>query len=464
MDGGAAQVNHSLQRRLAYMIGVAIVTAGLIAATASFLSAYFQAKRVQDDTLRNIALLSQERAEDAGDPQDELIDDTGLKLMVVRLSQPGGPGWLSPKLRAGFHTLESDAGPMRIYVDDSGRGRPVAVAQPTAVRDEMALASALRTFIPVLVLLPILVWLTGYIVKSELAPLRWLAQRLDAQSPADPHPVRDPSVPAELQPFVHAINRLLTSINHLMGAQRRFIADAAHELRGPLTALSLQAQNLEEAPSLQAMRERIDPLKSGIERARRLTEQLLNLARTQAGRDESRLLDLSALAREIMEEFVPIAEARGIDLGLAEIDRGEVVARPDTLRLIVKDALDNALAYTPAGGQVTIRIRREGEDAVVEILDTGPGIPVAHRELVFEPFYRIPGSPGNGSGLGLAIARDAASRAGGVVTLHDGPEGTGLLFRYTQKSRPGGLRSEQRAGSRNQAPGILAEGRGGGTG
>jgi two-component system OmpR family sensor kinase len=439
MDGGAPQVTHTLQQRLAYMIGVAIVTAGLIAAVASFLSAYFQAKWSQDDTLRDIALLSQERPEEAGDPQDELIDDTGLKLVVVRLSQPGGPAWLPKNLRAGFHTLPSDAGLMRVYVTDSIHGRPVAVAQPTAVRDEMAMGSALRTFIPVLVLLPILVWLTGHIVKSELAPVRRLARRLDAQSPADPRAVPDPSVPGEIQPFVHAINRLLTSINHLMGAQRRFIADAAHELRGPLTALSLQTQNLEEAASLEAMRERIDPLKSGIERARRLTEQLLNLAKTQARGEDNQLLDLSALAREIMEEFVPAAEARGIDLGLAEIDRCEVVGRPDTLRLIVKDALDNALAYTPVGGQVTIRIKREGEEAVVEIVDTGPGIPLTHRELVFEPFYRIPGSPGNGSGLGLAIARDAAFRAGGVVTLHDGPDGLGLLFRYAQKAQAASL-------------------------
>src|SRR3982075_3435550 len=140
-----------------------------------------------------------------------------------------------------------------------------------------------------------------------------------------------------------------------------------------------------------------------------------------------------------MEEFVPVAEARGIDLGLAEeIDGRRVVGRPDTLRLIVKDALDNALAYTPAGGQVTIRIRHEGDDTVVEILDSGPGIPLAHRERVFEPFYRIPGSPGRGSGLGLALARDAAARAGGVVTLHDGTDGLGLLFRYTQKSQPNG--------------------------
>jgi two-component system OmpR family sensor kinase len=441
MDGGAPKVNHSLQQRLAYMIGLAIVVAGLIAAVASFFFAYFEAEQLQDETLRDIALLTADRlgnakADDAGDPQDELIDDTGLKLVVVRLSQPGRPAWLPQSLRPGFHTLESDMGRVRVYVSDASQGRPTAVGQPTAVRDQMAMDSALRTLIPVLILLPVLVWLTTHIVNSELAPLRRLAERLDAQSPEDPHPVPDRRVPEEVRSFVHAINRLLTSINRLMGAQRRFIADAAHELRGPLTALSLQAQNLEEASSVEAMRERIDPLKAGIERARRLTEQLLNLAKAQAGKEENRRVDLSTMVRETMEEFVPAAEARGIDLGLAEIERLEVVARPDTLRLILKDALDNALAYTPVGGQVTIRLMREGPDVVIEVLDTGPGIPIGHREQVFEPFYRIPGSPGSGSGLGLAIARDAAARAGGIVTLHDGPGGLGLLFRYTQKCQP----------------------------
>jgi two-component system OmpR family sensor kinase len=343
---------------------------------------------------------------------------------------------LPQNLRPGFHTLDSEMGRMRVYVGDSSQGRPVAVAQPAAVREHMAMDSALRTLMPVLILLPVLVWLTMHIVDNELAPLRRMAERLDAQSPANPQPVPEQRVPQELRSFVRAINRLLTSINRLMGAQRRFIADAAHELRGPLTALSLQAQNLDEAASLETVRERIGPLKAGIERARRLSEQLLNLARTQAGKEEMQRVDLSAMARESMEEFIPAAEARGIDLGLAEIDRVEAVTRQEALRLVLNDALDNALAYTPAGGQVTVGLRREGEDIVMEVIDTGPGIPAAHRERVFEPFYRIPGSPGNGSGLGLAIAWDAAARAGGIVSLHDGPGGLGLLFRYTQKCQP----------------------------
>jgi two-component system OmpR family sensor kinase len=109
------------------------------------------------------------------------------------------------------------------------------------------------------------------------------------------------------------------------------------------------------------------------------------------------------------------------------------MAPPDTLRLVLKNALDNALSYTPRHGQVTVRLAPQGEEAVIEIVDTGPGIPALERERVFEPFYRIEGSPGQGSGLGLAIARDAAKRLGGRVTLRDRPGGTGLVFEYRQR-------------------------------
>jgi signal transduction histidine kinase len=217
--------------------------------------------------------------------------------------------------------------------------------------------------------------------------------------------------------------------------QRRFTADAAHELRSPFTALALQAKNVEKADSLHAVRERMVPLKSGIHRAHRVVEQLLSLARTQTESQRERV-DVSRLTRELIEHYQPLALQRGIDLGLEERERVEVIANANALTLILKNALDNALTYTPAQGEVTVRLFGEDGEAIVEVVDSGPGILAEERDRVFAPFYRIPGSPGDGSGLGLAIARDAAIRLGGDIRLSDRSGRSGLLFQYRQQRAP----------------------------
>jgi two-component system OmpR family sensor kinase len=144
-------------------------------------------------------------------------------------------------------------------------------------------------------------------------------------------------------------------------------------------------------------------------------------------------VDVSKMARELIAEYLPLAEARGIDLGLDEAGNIAVIAEPQTLRLVINNALDNALRYTPSSGEVTLRLYIEGDDTVIEVSDSGPGIPAAERERVFDPFYRIEGAGGQGSGLGLAIVRDAAARLGGKVSLHDRPDGPGLILRYRQR-------------------------------
>jgi two-component system OmpR family sensor kinase len=233
-------------------------------------------------------------------------------------------------------------------------------------------------------------------------------------------------------PFVHAINRLLERVNHLMAQQRRFIADAAHELRSPLTALSLQAQNLKSAGSLEIVHERIVPLQEGIERARLLTEQLLSLARTQSADSTASQINISTLARELIAEHLPFAEKKRIDLGIEEVAVFSLHADPESLRMIVKNALENAIKYTPAGGKVTLRLLTENDLGMIEIIDNGPGIKAAERERVFDPFYRIQDASVSGSGLGLAIAREAAFRLGGILSLHDAQDGSGLIVRYRQ--------------------------------
>ena len=434
-------MSRSLERHLSRTLALAIVLACLVAGAASFGFAYVEAQEFQDDTLRRIAVLADsEHLPRAGQASDGggADNDPEDRVLVMRLPPDAGtnlPAWLPSGLPPGFHTLGDSGGRWRVFVRQTKSGQGIAVAQETEVRNEMAENSALRTLVPLL-LLPLLIWLAVRLVRTELAPVRTLAQTLDEQPAGRPRPLPDGDVPDEIAPFVRAINRLLARVNELMGEQRRFIADAAHELRSPLTALSLQAQNLERADTPDAIRARVAPLKAGIERTRRLTEQLLSLAKSQAGAAAVAPLDVSSLARELIAEYLPLAEARSIDLGLEDVGGIVLAAEPQTLQLSLKNALDNALRYTPPGGEVTLRVYAEGVDAVIEVRDSGPGIADSERERVFAPFYRIEGAGGEGSGLGLAIARDAATRLGGTVTLDDRADGPGLVFRYRQPSAP----------------------------
>ncbi|TCV85364.1 two-component system OmpR family sensor kinase [Sulfurirhabdus autotrophica] len=421
------------------MLGSAILLTGLIAATASFFLAYSEAKEFQDDMLRQIAMLNQSITADTRLQNQQkiaseiLLSDPESRVVVIHIPGDRRPDWLAANLSSGFHTLSTTSEQLRVYVRDSSTGKRTVVAQPTDARNEIAIDSALRTLIPLLLLLPLLVWLVVWIVRTELAPITRLSRSLDEQSADRPQPIDDNSLPSEITPFVHAINRLLDRVNNLMGNQRRFIADAAHELRSPLTALSIQAQNLVKTGSLNEMRERVAPLQEGIERARQLTEQLLNLARTQAGIPGENKINVSEVARELIVEHLPFAEAKHIDLGLEEMAPLSITGAPDALRLMLKNALENALKYTHEDGEVTLRLLSDNGCPVIEVVDNGPGIPVSERERVFDSFYRITGTSGEGNGLGLAIAWEAAVRLGGNLSLHERKGGNGLVFRYAHR-------------------------------
>jgi two-component system, OmpR family, sensor kinase len=422
-------VSASLQRQLSLTLAGVIVAAGLAAAGGSFVAGYYEAQEFQDDALRQISALAP-----SATPHPEKESES--RILVMRLPSDSRPEWLPAKPAPGFQTFDGEHERMRAFVRALPSGETVVVAQATNVRDELALNSALRTLVPLLLLIPLLAWLTARVVARKLAPVRGLAAGLDGQSTDRLQTLSDAGIPEEIAAFVHAINRLLERVNRLMSEQRRFVADAAHELRTPLAALQLQAQNIEGAESLQEARERLAPLRGGIERARRLTEQLLSLARAQASPAGKSTLDVASLAREIIAEYLPAARAKGVDLGMDEVESLHVDGAPETLRMILGNAIDNAIRYTPRGGEVTLRLRRDADDAVIEVIDSGPGIAAAERERVFDPFRRLDGASGEGSGLGLAIARDAAARLGGEVSLHDRDAGTGLVLRYRQKRSP----------------------------
>jgi two-component system OmpR family sensor kinase len=422
----------SLQQHLSITLSAALLLAAVLAGSMSFWLAYEDATETQDELLRQVASAVATPARGkANDGAARLEAES--RLLVLHLPQDVRPPWLPATLMPGLHTVPAPGGAMRVFLAARADGGQTVIGQATASSDDLASDSALRTLIPFLLLIPVQALLTLRIVRAELAPVNRLARRLDAHAADQPVMVGDAEIPIEIIPFAKAIDGLMARVNLLVRQQRRFVADAAHELRGPLTAIDLQAQNLERASTLGDMRERLPPLLDGIARARRLTEQMLSLAHVEAGSHGLVPVDLEALAREVVAAAMPLAGTRGIDLGFERSCPVRVAGAPDVLRRIIGNAIDNALAYTPRGGQVSVTVDSAGADALFEVVDDGPGIVAADRARVFDAFVRLPGARGVGSGLGLAIALEAARKLGGELSLHERQGFTGLVLRYKQK-------------------------------
>ncbi|MEV8469939.1 sensor histidine kinase [Ralstonia sp. UNC404CL21Col] len=324
-------------------------------------------------------------------------------------------------------------------------GIVVEVAELLDHRDTAAKEVLLSVSIPLIVLLAIGGLILSLVLKEELQPLQTLADTLNKQSARSVTPLPAESaerVPAELQPLINAMNALLARLRDALEAQRTFIADAAHQLRTPLTALKLHADRAVDAKTLDDARPALLELQSGANRAVRLSNQLLTLARAEPGMTLDQLgppmrVDLVSLAFDTGAEWVPRALARGLDLGFEAWPQeaaspgslqAPVLANVVLLREAVNNLLDNAIKYVPAGGRVTLRAGMEADAAsrwwgVVSVEDNGPGIPPERRGEVFQRFFRgdadhRPGQP-QGSGLGLAIVHDIVRLHGGTVAIDD---------------------------------------------
>ena len=227
-------------------------------------------------------------------------------------------------------------------------------------------------------------------------------------------------LPEEVRPLVHELNLLFERVRKAFEAQKHFVADAAHELRSPLAALKLQVQGLQRAPDDRARELAVDRLAAGIDRAVRLVEQMLALARHEASaasgasREPVRLQEIARLA---ISDAIASAQARHIDIGMAHADPVEVAGQPEALRMLLRNLLDNAVKYTPERGRVDVGIAADGEGAVLSVEDNGPGLPAAERERVLDRFYRSGEPHEPGSGLGLAIVKSIADLHGATVSL-----------------------------------------------
>jgi two-component system OmpR family sensor kinase len=277
---------------------------------------------------------------------------------------------------------------------------------------------------------PVLLLIVADLVRKMFRPIAALSKEIDERAEQELHPVEDRHLPVEVRPFAVAINRLLARVGQSMESQRRFVADAAHELRSPLTAMSLQAERLADAEMSELARERLTVLRQGIERGRSLLDQLLTLAKAQSATDLPQSpVSVQSVYRRVLEDLIPLAEAKHIDIGVEGAQDAEVWASELDMIAVIKNLVDNAIRYTPEGGKVDLYLGVSDGKAELRIQDSGPGIPLSERDRVFDPFYRTLGSEQIGSGLGLSIVQTIASRIGAEIRLDfaDDVQQTGLI-------------------------------------
>jgi two-component system OmpR family sensor kinase len=318
----------------------------------------------------------------------------------------------------GLGTFKIDRESYRVLIRTLPTGERIAVAQETGMRDEIARNSALLTVLPFLILVPVLLLIVANLVRQMFRPIATLSREVDRRGDHELYPLPDDQLPAEVRPFVVAINRMLARVSQAMEMQRRFIADAAHELRSPMTALSLQADRLDHAEMSDSARTRLATLRRGIERSRGLLEQLLSLARVQsASAPATEAVSVRHVFRQVLEDLMPLADSRHIDIGVVGETDAQVLIREVDLIALMKNLVDNAIRYTPEHGRVDLSVEISADTVEMAVTDSGPGITAEERGRIFDPFYRIPGNEAPGSGLGLSIVSAIAERAGAVVTI-----------------------------------------------
>lgn len=350
-----------------------------------------------------------------------LLDKQG-QAVRTRLEEP---------LPAGLATGVVAGEAYRIYTIFLPTGRYTSVAEPIAIREIAAKEAALTAVLPLMVLLPMLIGVIGFVLWTSLRPLKRAADEVAAREADDLTPLTIDGAPAEIMPFVESVNGLLAKVDAARLREIRFTADAAHELRSPLTSMTIEVDHLAKLPLNSETQTIVSNLRSGLRRSVHQLSQLLLFARAQAGeKKETEQRDsepwfVSELTTEIIEPLIPLMEEKAIDFSVEGLENEKepvkAVAK-SFIHAILRNLLENALRYTPAHGSVALCVQRDAELLRLIVTDTGPGIPPAEREKVFDPFYRITGTKVTGTGLGLSIVKTYADKVGASVKLEDASE------------------------------------------
>jgi two-component system sensor histidine kinase QseC len=303
----------------------------------------------------------------------------------------------------------------------------VQAGERDEVRDELSVKLAWAAVAPLIAGIPLLL-LIGLLVRYGLAPLAELARRIERRQPGSLAPIALARSTAEIEPVLAALNGLLERVQSAIARERRFTADAAHELRTPLAALKVHAQNAARAATEAERRASLERMMAGLERSIRLVEQMLAFSRAAARAPAADPVSLRQVVEDALEDVLPALKERGVKMSVvSEPAMAELVVSGDRDKLtcLARNLLDNAARYAPPGSNVRVGLAERAGTKTLTVTDQGRGIPPELRERVFESYYRVPGSAGEGSGLGLAIVAAIAAQHSATVQLGEGDGGRG---------------------------------------
>ena len=411
-------IKQSLQVKISLALICMLLPLSILAGIFSYYDTYHETQEVQDDLLRQVANYLD--PSDADDEKHSLDNDN--KISVQFPNTPNPIVSLPEKISDGLHTIQADDDDdyYRVYTRDTKQGR-IAVMQESDYREELAEMAAVQSILPMLLALPLIILLTVWITHRAMRSVKTLSNDLEQRQINDLSPMDTKAIPSEIQGFVVAINNLLQRTDENVRQQQRFIADAAHELRSPMTALSLQAERLNNMQLSAEAREQSTLLQQSIQRNRHLLEQLLSLARAQAPETQrpKTLISLQNQFRRVLQELMPLALAKGQDIGVAVENDCQIHADDTEIYTLIKTFTDNAIRYIPKGGRIDLGFDETAEYLNIWVEDDGPGIPPSERQRVIDPFYRILGTEQQGTGLGLSIADTIVKRHQGRLKLAD---------------------------------------------
>lgn len=432
-----ASNSHSLRRRLLGSVMTAIVLAALFQAGSAYRGALRQADAMFDYHLQQMAYAFRDGPALAIPLQRN--DSKGVDY-VIQIWGPNGakifqsnPIALPTNAVLGFSDVTLDGTRYRVYSVQTPF-QTIQIAQDMDGRQARARALAVRAMLPMALIAPLLMLVLWWVIRRSLAPLERTRQHVAVRAAEDLSPLPEGELPDEVRPLVQEINLLFARLHTAFDAQTAFVANAAHELRSPLTALKLQAQALARTNDEGARAVAAARLNQGIERAIRLMNQLLALARHESeGTPHAALqrVNLHELVQQAVADVLPLARERAIDLGVEPSAQAWVQGDADALLILLHNLLDNAIKYTPDQGRIDVSVQGGTQAPGVTVEDSGPGIPEADLPHVFERFFRSAQAGASGSGLGLAIARAIAERHHASLVLG-------------RSARLGGLKAELR--------------------